>query len=148
MSIMRCEIVTQERRLFAADDVQIVIAPGADGELGILPHHAALITALAEGVMHVRCSDGTEEIFAIHGGFMEVLPDRVTVLADVAERAEEIDIAQAEEARQRAEELMEQPYAGKEDYARAEAAMRRSLTQLKVARRHRERYRDRGLPSG
>jgi F-type H+-transporting ATPase subunit epsilon len=137
MNTMRCEIVTQEKQIYSADDVQMVLAPGVEGQLGILPHHAPLLTSLDEGVMQVRLADGKEELFAIHGGFMEVLPDRVTVLADVAEHAEEIDLARAEEARKRAAELMQKSYAGP-DLARAEAAMRRSLTRLKVARRKRE----------
>ncbi len=141
MSTLRCEIVTQERQIYAADDVQIVLAPGVEGQLGILPHHAPLITALDEGVMQVRRADGTEDVFAIHGGFMEVLPDRVTVLADVAERAEDIDLARAEEARQRAEKLAQQRYEGKEEQERAQMALRRSMTRLKVARRKREGYR-------
>lgn len=134
---MRCEIVTQERQLYTADDVQMVLAPGVSGQLGILPHHAPLLTALDEGVMQVRRAGGKEDTFAIHGGFMEVLPDRVTVLADIAEHAEEIDVARAEEARQRAEALMQQRYEG-QDYQHVEAAMRRSLIRLKVARRRRE----------
>jgi F-type H+-transporting ATPase subunit epsilon len=137
---MQCEIVTQERQLYQAEDVQVVLAPGIEGQLGILPHHAPLLTVLDEGVMQVRHADGTEDTFAIHGGFMEVLPDKVTVLADIAERAEEIDIARAQEAYQRAQELMQQGYEG-QDYKPIEASIRRSLTRLKVARRRRERYR-------
>ena len=136
---LKLEIVTQERRIYSADDVDMVIAPGSEGELGILPHHAPLITALQEGVMRVKRAGGEEEILAIHGGFMEVLPDHVTVLADVAERAEEIDMARAEEARQRAEELMQQHHEDKTDYARAEAALRRSSLRLKAASRRRKR---------
>lgn len=138
---MRCELVTQERLVYRAENVQLVLAPGVEGQLGILPKHAPLITALDEGVMQIRCEDGTEEVFAIHGGFMEVLPDRVTVLADVAEQADEINIARAEEARQRAEELMEHSFEGQADHEQAEAAMRRSLLRLKVARRYRESHR-------
>jgi F-type H+-transporting ATPase subunit epsilon len=140
---LKLEIVTQERRVYSADDVEMVIAPGAEGELGILPHHAPLITALQEGMMRVKRASGEEEVLAIHGGFMEVLPDHVTVLADTAERAEEIDLARAEEARQRAEELMKQHRDDKIDYARAEAAMRRSAVRLKVASKRRQR----GLPT-
>jgi len=140
---LKLEIVTQERRVYSADDVEMVIAPGAEGELGILPHHAPLITALQEGMMRVKRASGEEEVLAIHGGFMEVLPDHVTVLADTAERAEEIDLARAQEARQRAEELMKQHRDDKIDYARAEAAMRRSAVRLKVASKRRQR----GLPT-
>ena len=89
--------------------------------------------------MRVKRASGDEEVLAIHGGFMEVLPDKVTVLADTAERAEEIDIARAEEARRRAEELMQQHREDKTDYARAEAALRRSSLRVKVASRRRKR---------
>jgi len=140
---LKLEIVTQERRVYSADDVEMVIAPGAEGELGILPHHAPLITALQEGMMRVKRAAGQEDMLAIHGGFMEVLPDHVTVLADTAERAEEIDLARAEEARQRAEELMQQHRDDKIDYARAETALRRSLVRLKTATRQRRR----GVPT-
>ena len=136
---LKLEIVTQERRVYSADDVEMVIAPGSEGEMGILPRHAPLITSLQEGVMRVKRAAGAEEVLAIHGGFMEVLPDHVTVLADAAERAEEIDLARAEEARQRAEELMKQRRDDKVDYARAEAALRRSLVRLKVAEGRRRR---------
>lgn len=138
---LKLEIVTQERRVYVADDVEMVIAPGVEGEMGILPHHAPLITALQEGVMRVKHAGGQEQALAIHGGFMEVLPDHVTVLADAAERAEEIDMARAEEARRRAEELMKQHPESKVDYARAEAAMHRSLVRLKVVKSRR-----RGMP--
>ena len=140
---LKLEIVTQERRVYSADDVEMVVAPGTEGEMGILPHHAPLITALQEGMMRVKRAGGDEEVLAIHGGFMEVLPDKVTVLADTAERAEEIDVARAEAARQRAEELMQQHREDKTDYARAEAALRRSSLRVKVASRRRKR----GLPA-
>jgi len=138
---LKLEIVTQERRVYSADDVEMVVAPGANGELGILPRHAPLMTSLQEGVMRVKRQGGQEEVLAIHGGFMEVLPDQVTVLADSAERAEEIDIARAEEARQRAEELMKQRREDKVDYERAEVALRRSNIRLKIAQGHRRRAR-------
>ena len=137
---LKLEIVTQERRVYSADDVEMVIAPGAEGELGILPRHAPLITPLQEGVMRIKHTAASEELVAIHGGFMEVLPDKVTVLADAAERAEEIDIARAEESRRRAEQTMQQHRDNKLDYERADAALRRSLVRLKIAggRRRRE----------
>lgn len=137
--LLKLEIVTQERRVYSADDVEMVIAPGTEGEMGILPHHAPLITSLEEGVMRVKRVNGQEDVLAVHGGFMEVLPDHVTVLADVAERAEEIDVARAEEARRRAEELMQLRRDDKVDYARGEAALRRSLIRLKTATRKRRR---------
>jgi F-type H+-transporting ATPase subunit epsilon len=140
--LLKLEIVTQERRVYSADDVEMVVAPGTEGEMGILPHHAPLITSLQDGVMRVKRATRAEEVLAIHGGFMEVLPDHVTVLADTAARAEEIDIARAEEARKRAEELMKRRREDKIDYARAEAALRRSTVRLKVANKRRQR----GLP--
>jgi F-type H+-transporting ATPase subunit epsilon len=132
---LRLDIVTPERRLFAAE-VDLVLAPGPEGQLGILPNHAPLITALAEGPLVVR--RGEEELtFAIHGGYMQVLPDQVIVLADVAERAEEIDVERAETARRRAEELLGK--APPEERAAVVSALRRSQVRLRVARRRRLR---------
>ena len=148
---LKLEIVTQERRVYSAEDVEMVVAPGVEGEMGILPHHAPLITSLKEGVMKVKRAAGGqdvlggqdalggEQLLAVHGGFMEVLPDKVTVLADAAERADEIDIARAEEARKQAEELMQQRREDKVDYVRAEAALRRSLLRIKIAETRRGR---------
>jgi len=133
---IRCEIVSQDRPVFEGD-VDIVVAPGTDGEMGILPHHAPLLTTLKPGVLRVRTS-GREESFAISGGVMEVRPDIVTVLADAAERAEEIDISRAEEARRRAEESLRSGLDRNSDaYLAAEAALRRSSLRLQVARRRR-----------
>lgn len=129
---IRCDVVTAERSVFS-DDVDQVIVPGVQGELGILPHHAPLLTTLSYG--ELRILKGPEEtIIAIGGGFVEVRPDHVVVLADVAERAEEIDITQAEEARQRAaEQIALRPI--EEDLIRAEAALRMAEARLRVARR-------------
>ena len=135
---IRCDIVTQDRQLFSGD-VDIVVAPGADGEMGILPHHAPLLTTLKYGALRVR-AHGQEQVFAIAGGVMEVQPDLVTVLADVGEHVEEIDIARAEAARQRAEQLLkETPPTSIEAYLALEAALRRSNLRLQVARRYRQR---------
>lgn len=134
MAKLRLEIVTAERTVYA-DDVDVVVAPGAEGELGILPHHAALLTLLQPGELRIK--KGSEEIaMAISGGFMEVRPDKVIVLADTAERADEIDEAQAEAARQRAAGLLTQR-ASTAELAAAVAALRRSQVRLKVARRRR-----------
>ena len=138
MSSMRLDIVTAERVVYS-EDVDVVVAPGVEGQLGILPHHAPLMTTLQAG--EVRVKKGGEEFFlAISGGFLEVRPDRVIVLADTAERAEEIDIARAEEAKRRAEERLSRrvPEA---DAARAEAALQRSLARLKVAERRKRKPR-------
>ncbi len=133
---LRLDVVTPERELFSGE-VDSILAPGVEGQMGILPHHAPLITILAEGELLAR--QGEEElVFAIHGGYMQVLPERVIVLADVAERAEEIDIQRAEEARRRAEELLSRE-APPEERAAATEALRRSLTRLQAARRGRRR---------
>jgi len=132
---MKLDIVTAEQVVFS-EDVDVVVAPGIEGELGILPHHTPLMTMLQPGELRVR--KGGEEIFlVISGGFLEVRPDRIIVLADAAERAEEIDIARAEEAKRRAEERLALP--ADVDSARAEAALRRSLARLRIAERRRRR---------
>lgn len=133
---IRCEIVSQDRLVFEGD-VDIVVAPGTAGEMGILPHHAPLLTTLKPGVLKVR-RQGEEQMFAISGGFMEVRPDLVTVLADAAEHADEIDLSRAEEARRRAEETMRSGLSrASEAYAAAEQALRRSSLRLQVGRRRR-----------
>lgn len=133
---IRCEIVSQDRLVYEGD-VDIVVIPGAEGEMGILPEHAPLLTTLALGVVKVRT--GTqEEIFTVTGGLAEVQPEIVTILADAAENVEEIDIARAEEAKKRAEELLEQgPPADVDRYLAIEAALRRSNLRLEAARRYR-----------
>lgn len=116
-------------------EVDSILAPGYMGQLGILPHHAPLITTLDEGELVAR--QGEEElVFAIYGGYMQVLPDRVIVLADVGERAGEIDVEKEEEARRRAEELLRKE-PRPEERAAAQVALRRSLIRLRVARRQR-----------
>ncbi len=136
MCALRCEVITAERIVFQGD-VDMVVAPGIQGQLGILPHHVPLMTALTYGELILRRSGQEDEFIAIGGGFMEVGPNHVTILADSAERAEEIDLAQAEAARQRAEATMAQKRREDQEFARAEAALRRSIVQLKVARRRR-----------
>jgi len=136
MATLRLEIITAEREVFA-DDVNVVVAPGTEGQLGILPHHAPLITMLHPGELLIR-KDSEETYMAITGGFLEVRPDKVIVLADACERAEEIDIARAEEAKSRAEEQLKTPIE-ELDAARAEAALRRSLVRLQVAERRRRK---------
>ena len=124
-----------ERQVYS-DEVDVIVAPGIDGEMAILPHHAPLMTTLRPGELRVR-QGGEEFSLAITGGFLEVRPDRVTILADAAERAEEINIARAEEAKRRAEERLRRP--GEVDAARAEAAVRRSLIRIKVGEKRRRR---------
>ena len=136
MATLRLEIVTAERQVFG-DDVDVVVAPGVEGELGILPHHAPLMTMLEPGELLIR-KDNEETYMAISGGFFEVRPDKVIVLADACERSDEIDIARAEEAKRRAEEMIS-THAPQVDDARAEAALRRSLIRLRVAEKRRRK---------
>ena len=132
MATLHLEIVTQEKRLYS-DDVDMVVAPGSEGELGILPHHAPLLTTLKEGALRVK-QGGGEQYFSIGGGFMEVQPDHVIVLADVAEKAEDIDIARAEEARRRAEQLLKERPADL-DVETALASLRRAQIRIAVAQK-------------
>ena len=134
MSRIHCEVITAERAVFSGD-VDMVVAPGIEGQLGILPAHAPLITALTYGELVIHRINQEDEFIAIGGGFMEVAADHVIILADSAERADEIDEERAEAARRRAEELMSRQQQGAEDIARAEAAIRRSAIRLKVVRR-------------
>ena len=136
MAKLKFEIVTAERVIYS-DEVDIVIAPGVEGQLGILPSHAPLLTMLQPGELVVR-KDGEETAMFVSGGFLEIMQDRVTVLADVAERAEEIDVARAEEAKRRAEERLKERPADM-DLAAAEAALLRSLMRLRVAERRRKK---------
>ena len=129
---LRLSIITPERRVYV-EDVDMVIAPGVDGQLGILPHHAPLITALTHGELRVK-RGGEEESFAISGGYLEVQPDGVTVLANTAEHVEEIDLDRAEAARRRAEARLHNRTQEKVDFARAEASLRRAMTRIKVTK--------------
>ncbi len=132
---LRLDIVTIERLAFSGD-VDLVIAPGVQGEMGILPRHAPLITALNAGELRFK-QGGEEQVFAIGGGYLEVLDDRVTVLADSAEYAAEIDVARAEAARERAERLLKEGPADPVNRQMIEGALRRSRVRLKVARKRR-----------
>lgn len=135
MSI-RCEIVSQDRMVWEGE-ADIVVAPGEDGEMGILPNHAPLLSTLKFGFLKVRSSGG-EEIFTIAGGVIEVQPNLITVLADSAENVEEIDVARAEAAKRRAEEILKQgPPPDSDSYLRMEAALKRSNLRLEAARRYR-----------
>jgi len=137
MATIHLDIVTLERTV-VSDDVDYVSAPGIDGVIGILPRHEPLLTALSFGELHYKKGD-QESSFAIGGGFMEVRPDKVTVLADAADRAEEIDEAAANEARQRAQELLAQKPESDAEAARLERALRRAELQLRIVRRERQR---------
>jgi F-type H+-transporting ATPase subunit epsilon len=135
MSI-RCEIISQDRIVFQGP-ADIVVLPGTDGEMGILPHHAPLLTTLKYGIIKVR-SQGQENIFTVAGGIAEIQPDIITVLADAAENVEEIDVTRAEASRKRAEESLAKGIpADSEGYLRMEAALRKSNLRLDAVRRYR-----------
>ncbi len=127
---LHLEIVTAER-LVLSDDVDQVNAPTKDGRVGILPRHMPLITVLTEGELSI-IKNGVRTEFAVFGGFMIVLPDRVTILADSCDRSDEIDLDRAEEARQRAEERIAQRKSD-QDMIQAEAELRRALMQIRIA---------------
>ena len=131
---IRCEIVSQDKMVFE-DDVDIVVLPGSAGEMGILPHHAPLLTTLKYGVIKIRKS-GVEEVFTVAGGVAEIQPDIVTVLADAAENVAEIDIDRAEAARKRAEEALEK--GAPDSFLAIEAALRRSNLRLDAVRRYKK----------
>lgn len=143
---IRVEIVSEDRSVFEGP-ADIVVVPGVSGEMGILPNHAPLISTLGFGILKVRYQ-GEEEIFTISGGVVEVQPDIITVLASAAENVMEIDVARAEEARQRAEAILKEgPPPDTDQYLALEAALRRSNLRLDAARRFRQ-VRQRTRPSG
>ena len=139
---IKCEIVSQDRLVFEGD-ADIVVVPGSLGEMGILPGHAPLLSTLDLGVIRVKRGD-QEEVFTVTGGFVEVQPDIVTIMADAAENVEEIDIRRAEEAMERASKLLadDKPI-DPDTYLRIQSALKRSSLRLKTA----EQYRKRGQRS-
>jgi F-type H+-transporting ATPase subunit epsilon len=135
MPTLDFELVTADRIVLQEEGVDMVIAPGTDGVLGVLPHHVPLITTLQPGELRIK-RGGEETSLLVTGGFMEVTREKVLVLADAAERSDEIDLARAEEARRRAEERL----AGSRDTvdaARAEAALRRAMVRIRIGQRRR-----------
>jgi F-type H+-transporting ATPase subunit epsilon len=143
MAKLQVELVTAEGRVLS-QEADFVVAPGAAGELGVLPRHIPLLTPLKAGEVMVR-NDGKEDYIFVAGGFLEVLPDKVTILADVAERAEDIDEARAEEARQQAQKLLAEDSTSVEAAQQLEVAM----TRLRIAEvRHHRRRRASEPPPG
>ena len=134
MAKLTVDIVSAERRVLT-EEVDMVIAPATEGPVGILPRHAPLLTALLPGAIVLK-KDGDEEVLAVSGGFLQVSNNRVLILADTAERADEVDEQRAEEARRRAEEaLKDAARQGGMEAAAARAALQRSLVRLNVVRR-------------
>ena len=141
---LKLQIITPERVVFEEEDVASVTIPSSEGELTILPSHAPLMTELSPGPLVFR--KGNDEIdVALSGGFLEVREDKVIVLADTAERSEEIDQARAEESRKRAQEQLAS-HEGAADIAVVMAALERAQARLRVAERRRRRGPDRGAP--
>ncbi|HLR17243.1 MAG TPA: F0F1 ATP synthase subunit epsilon [Alcanivoracaceae bacterium] len=135
---LHCEIVSAEEPLFSGA-VKMIVATGTEGELGILPGHTPLLTGLKPGPVRVIMADDTEEVFYVNGGYLEVQPKVVTLLADAAARAKDIDEAAAEEARQRALEVIE----GKQselDYTTAATQLAESVAQLRTIRQLKKKY--------
>ena len=140
---LHLEIVTPERLAYE-DDVDMVLVPGIDGELGILPHHTPLVSLLGVGELRIR-KGGGEESFAIAGGFLQVRPDKVVVMAETADLASDIDLEKAQQARAEAERALEAGYVEGADLSAARAELQRALIRIRVAeRRHREGPRSRG----
>lgn len=135
---LQVQIVTAEREVFADDNVDMVVAPGSEGVVGILPRHAPLLTTLNPGVVRIK-HGGAEDAMSVGGGFLQVARDHVLILADSAERADEVDEARAEDARRRAREMLAEAVTSGQRL-RAEAArvmLRREEARIQVARHHR-----------
>jgi F-type H+-transporting ATPase subunit epsilon len=142
---IRCEIVSQDRMVYEGD-ADIVVVPGTAGEMGILPNHAPLLSTLKFGILTLR-SQGKEEHFTIAGGIIEGQPDLITILADRAENVQEIDVARAEAAKLRIEEIMKEgPPPDMDSYLAMEAALRRSNLRLEAVRKYRQVGRMTHLP--
>ena len=137
------EIVTPERLAYS-DEVDSVVLPGSEGEMGVLPNHAPLVSTLGVGELRFR-KGGVEESFAIVGGFVQVRPDKVVIMAETADMSSEIDLEKAQEARREAERALESGYTEGADLSAARAALQQALLRIRVAeRRHREGPRRRG----
>ena len=131
---LHLEIVTPERLAYS-DDVDMVLVPGSEGELGILPHHTPLVSLLGYGELKIR-KGGQEESFAIVGGFLQVRPDKVVVMAETASLASEIDLERAQEARKEAERALESGFKEGSDLSSARAALAQALLRIRVGERH------------
>jgi len=134
---LHLEVITPERKVYE-DDVDMVVAPASEGYVGILPHHVPLFTTLGPGEFKVK-KGGVEEVLAVFGGFMDVRGDRVVVLTDAAEPAEEIDASRAQQARERAQQVLAAGPASAADEQRARAELQRALVRLRVSESRRRR---------
>jgi F-type H+-transporting ATPase subunit epsilon len=135
---IKFEIVTPERVVLKEEILQITV-PTKMGEITVLPDHIPLVASLQPGVVHVKTRNGTDEIMSVSGGFLEVLKDKVVILADTAERAEELDLTKVEAAHKRAEELKAKARQGEEvNFAEVNAAIERELARSKAVKRWRK----------
>jgi F-type H+-transporting ATPase subunit epsilon len=135
------EIVTAEKIVYSADATMVII-PASAGDIGVLPKHAPLLTTLKVGELRVKHENAPEQSIFIAGGFAEVLPDKITILADTAQRSEEMDELDAREAQKRAKDLMASATT-KEDIAKAELLLKETTVKLRIVRKYRE---ESGLP--
>ncbi len=137
--VIKFEIVTPERTVLKEDVVEVTI-PTLEGEVTILPHHAPLVATLKAGVLVLKKADGNVDVAFVAGGFLEVLRNKVVVLADTAERAEEIDLAKVEEAKARAEkDMKEVRHEDAEEFARIAAQLEHELAKTRAVNRWRNR---------
>jgi F-type H+-transporting ATPase subunit epsilon len=134
---IQIEIVSTEKSLYSGD-ATMVVAPGVSGELGILPQHAPLLTRIKPGVLKIFMEDGNQDLFYVSGGVLEVQPEKITVLADVAERGDDLDEERAQQARQAAEEKLASATPDL-DYATAQAELARAVAQLQIIQKLRKR---------
>ena len=136
MSVFQVEVVSSEKALFSGE-ASMVVAAGVAGELGILPRHAPLLTQIKPGLLKINLSDGREELLYVSGGILEVQPDKVTVLADVAQRGDELDEQRAQAAAAAAQEKIQA--GGDLDYAAAQAELAQAVAQLQAIEKLRKR---------
>ncbi|MCH9704840.1 MAG: F0F1 ATP synthase subunit epsilon [Proteobacteria bacterium] len=137
MSTIQVEVVSSEKSLYSGE-ATMVVAPGLMGELGIMPQHAPLLTQIKPGVLKINLSDGSTELLYVAGGILEVQPDKVTILADFAERSEDLDESRAEEARKAAEEKLQNSSDSDLDYAQAQAELARAVAQIQAIQKLRK----------
>lgn len=136
---MHCDVVSAERQMFSGT-VEFLVVPATEGDIGVLPGHAPLLTQINQGPVRVILEGGEEKIFFVSGGFLEIQPNSVTVLTDTADRAEALDEASIERAKQTAKEVLE----GKNtdmDYSRAAAVLAESIAQLRAIQQLRKHIR-------
>ncbi|VVE87000.1 ATP synthase subunit epsilon [Pandoraea bronchicola] len=136
MALLKVDVVSTERAIFSGE-ARFVAVPGTSGELGVLPGHTPLLTAVRPGTVRIEADDGADTFLYIAGGFVEIQPDRVTILADTAIRAESLDEARAQRAREEARALLE-TQASDIDYAKAQAELTEAVAQLQAIRRMRK----------